>query len=975
MKPDLPETLPGCEVSCAPEQPTAGEDTQPTQVSQAAILDALAAHIALLDRNGKIVAVNASWRRFGSANGIQDADCFVGRNYMKACGSATGDAADGAEKIAAGLRAVLAGQLSRHSMEYPCHTPTEKQWYRVTATPLFEGRQEGAVIMHVNITRRKLVEIRLHRLNRLHTVLSRMGEAIMRTGSRQELYEATCRIAVEDGLLQMAAIMEPEHGTGRIRTIASFGDERGYLHDMVVTADGGEHSLGTVGTALRNGVHDICNDFANDPRMEPWREKALRRGFQSTASFPLKTDGRVVGALVLFAGEAGYFQEDEVKLLASVAEEISFALGSLEKERLRLAAEEALRSSEANMAAAQRIAHIGSWELDLTGLGTLRWSDEMFRIAGFEPGAMEISRELFFSLVPEEDREGIRNAVAEAIRNRHPYSIVHRLIRPDGVERIVRESAEIAWDPSTGKPLSMIGTAHDITGRRRGEQALRASEQQFSSAFEHAPIGIGLLSPEGRWLKVNSAVCNMLGYTASELLEMTFQQIAPPEDVDMDLENIHRLLDGTIAIYEREKRYIHKDGRHVWALLSVAIAKDEAGCPIHFIAHIQDITDRKVLEQQFLRAQRIESIGTLAGGIAHDLNNVLAPIMMSIDLLRDHITDPNALDILDLVGKSARRGADMVGQVLTFARGVEGGSEEMQVSEIIQDLLRIVRDTFPKNIQTESDVGSELWLVTGDPTQIHQVLLNLCVNSRDAMPEGGIITLKAENVIIDEHYAAMNLDSSPGPYLKIGVEDTGHGIPSGIIDRLFDPFFTTKEIGKGTGLGLSTSLAIIKSHGGFIRAYSDPGEGARFRIYLPALPGAGAGEPVPEKTSLPRAKGETVLVVDDEASIRQITRQTLEAFGYKVLLAADGTEAISLYVQHLDTISVVLTDMMMPLMDGPAVIRVILRINPRARIIGASGITAKGRVTEAATAGLEHFLPKPYTAETMLRMLRKVIDG
>ena len=424
---------------------------------------------------------------------------------------------------------------------------------------------------------------------------------------------------------------------------------------------------------------------------------------------------------------------------------------------------------------------------------------------------------------------------------------------------------------------------------------------------------------------------------------------------------------GEIQQQNRHGEPIIVEGR--WTLV-----RDEKGRPQSILAINTDITERKKLEQQFLRAQRIESIGTLAGGIAHDLNNVLAPIMMSIDLLRTYVTNPNGLEILDMVGGSARRGAEMVGQVLTFARGVEGSTEAVNVAEIIRDLARIVEDTFPKDIRLNVVASRDLWAIKGDPTQIHQVLLNLCVNSRDAMPDGGWITVKAENMFIDEHYAGMNIEASPGPYLKLEVEDSGHGIAPEIIDKLFDPFFTTKEVGQGTGLGLSTSLAIVKSHGGFIRAYSDPGLGARFRIYLPAITASNPAATDLSETSLPRGNGQTVLVVDDEASIRQITRQTLEAFGYKVLLACDGSEAISMYVEHQNDIAVVLTDMMMPVMDGPSTVLVLRRLNPQLRIIGASGINANGKVAKAANAGLNHFLPKPYTAETLLKSIHAILS-
>jgi CheY-like chemotaxis protein len=314
----------------------------------------------------------------------------------------------------------------------------------------------------------------------------------------------------------------------------------------------------------------------------------------------------------------------------------------------------------------------------------------------------------------------------------------------------------------------------------------------------------------------------------------------------------------------------------------------------------------------------------------------------------------------------------MVNQVLSFARGMEGRRVAVQVSYLVADLVKIVKDTFPKNIAVDVQLVSDLWVLEADPTQLHQVLLNLCVNARDAMPDGGTITIRAENMVVDDHYAAMNIEARVGPHVRIQVEDTGIGIPADIVERIFDPFFTTKDIGKGTGLGLSTTLAIVKSHGGFIRVDSDTGRGATFRVYLPATSGL-TPSATPIDQPLPRGDGQTILVVDDEASIRQITQQTLETFGYRVLTAANGADGIALFAQQSSDIALVLIDMMMPIMDGPSTIRALLQIAPSARIIGVSGITVNGKVPQVSGTDVRAFLPKPYTAETLVKAVARVL--
>jgi len=371
----------------------------------------------------------------------------------------------------------------------------------------------------------------------------------------------------------------------------------------------------------------------------------------------------------------------------------------------------------------------------------------------------------------------------------------------------------------------------------------------------------------------------------------------------------------------------------------------------------------------------MESIGTLAGGIAHDLNNILTPIMLSIDMLKTTSSDPKTVKILQTIEVSAKRGADIVRQVLSFARGLEGQRIEVQPKHLLKDLESIIKDTFPKDIQLHFSVPNDTWTILGDPTQVHQILMNLCVNARDAMPHGGSLTIDVENCVLDAQFSAMSPEAKPGRYVNISVTDTGSGIPPDVLDKIFEPFFTTKELNKGTGLGLSTVLAIVKSHEGIVNVYSEPGKGTTFKVYLPAMElSAQAKVNESDQTALPRGNGEIILVVDDEASILVITSQTLQAFGYQVLTATDGAEAVALYAQRRNEIAVVLTDMMMPVMGGEAVIRVLTRINPAIKIIAASGLCANVNLARVPGSGVEHFLTKPYTAGALLKTLRAILE-
>ncbi len=513
---------------------------------------------------------------------------------------------------------------------------------------------------------------------------------------------------------------------------------------------------------------------------------------------------------------------------------------------------------------------------------------------------------------------------------------------------------------------------NDIAERRRAEENLRESEERFRATFEQAAVGIAHVGSDGRFLRVNDKLCEITGYPRDELLRVTFRSLTNPEDQAEGDGARRAMLEGKSTAYTTEKRYRRKDGNLIWCSVVTTLLRDAAGAPKYFITVIADITERKTLEAQFLRAQRMESIGTLAGGIAHDLNNLLSPIVMGVELLKPAVADEIHRKVLETMEHSARRGTDLVRQVLSFARGVEGARVAVHIGHILREVESITLNTFPRSISFRSKVEAGLWLVQGDPTQLNQVLLNLCVNARDAMPEGGTLILEARNVTIDESHAAMNRTIPAGRYVAIDVIDTGSGIPRDVVDRIFEPFFTTKEPGKGTGLGLSTALGIVRNHGGVVTVESESGKGSTFRVYLPAQADSAATVADSEiPAERPRGQGELILVVEDDASVLSITTQTLRTYGYEVLTAEDGAQAMGLYALHRDRIAAVLADIMMPVMDGVALITALRRVNPEARIIATSGL--HGNAAKAISAGAQHFLMKPYNGEAILGTLHRLL--
>ena len=513
-----------------------------------------------------------------------------------------------------------------------------------------------------------------------------------------------------------------------------------------------------------------------------------------------------------------------------------------------------------------------------------------------------------------------------------------------------------------------FGICHLRLDLERQKSAERLGEQ--AALLDAASDAIILKDMADRIIYWNRGAERMYGWTTAEALGKKSREFLFPDGASFDA-SLRTLMEQ--GQWQGEMEKCTREGKRIPVEVHWTLVRDEQGKPKSVLAINTDITDRKRIEAQFLRVKRLESIGTLASGIAHDLNNVLTPILMAVQILNESVREEER-PLLDVLRSSALRGAELIKQVLAFARGVSGQRIPVNLSHIIRDVEEIIRDTFPKNIEFRCTPAAALWSVTGDATQLNQVLMNLCVNARDAMPVGGQLEINLSNAQVDEVYAGLNPDAQAGPHVLIRVKDSGEGIPKSLQDKIFEPFFTTKEIGKGTGLGLSTVLSIVKSHGGFIQLESAPGAGSEFRVYLPAHPAIReADEASFAEGQLPTGQGQLVLVVDDEPSVRLVVEKTLRRFGYRVLSAANGAEAVFLYSREGANIAVVLTDMAMPIMDGAATIAALQAMNPAVRIICSSGHAANADIEKAMQSGVKHFIPKPYSAKAILTLMAKVI--
>lgn len=519
------------------------------------------------------------------------------------------------------------------------------------------------------------------------------------------------------------------------------------------------------------------------------------------------------------------------------------------------------------------------------------------------------------------------------------------------------------------KPFQYVAIRYEITQRKLGEERIR----QQASLLDKAQDAILVCDLNCQILYWNKSAERIYGWPAEDAFGRGVSDVVcagGQEHVVLAKEALEKADE-----WKSESRHTTRDGEKITVMSRWTLVRNDKGEPDYYFVTNTDITEQKMTEEHLFRAQRMESIGTLAGGIAHDLNNILSPVMLGVDMLRLRDPDTETARWLDIIKENAERGADLVKQVLTFARGMAGDRVTVQLKHIIKDFVGTLKETLPRTIDVKFDIEPELGTISADPTQMHQVLMNICINARDAMPTGGTLKIVAKNVSIDENFARMNIDAKPGDFVLLSISDTGTGMTREVVSRIFDPFFTTKEIGKGTGLGLSTTLTIVKSHGGFLDVYSEPDRGSQFSVYLPS---ANTPETIDRVDSEDRPitmRNELILVVDDEANIRIVTQATLEALGYRTMLASDGTEGVAAYARHGDEISAVLTDLAMPYMDGEALIRALKKINPDVKIIAMSGLMSAEQTAELRNLKVEAFLSKPFTAGTLFRTVSEMLKN
>lgn len=807
-------------------------------------------------------------------------------------------------------------------------------------------------------------------LNRLYAVLLQINQSIIRASDALVLCSEVCDIAVRFGGFPVAWIgeypAEPDRGGLVLRAMSVKDDAIRQELSAALSSEVGAWFLER-DWQTRRGVQ-LCSGGATSAG-PAWENLARRCGLCEGLAAVIRHYGKPWGVLCIHASEAGFFGDKERDLIEEVARDVAYAMENLDRESKRQRAEDALwheRNYLRQILDAQfgfvvvlgldgTVVDINQTCLMLMGLTRAEVVGRSFwEIGWIDPRSAKQVREAFQAAIGGDTPRRDMIARFPGMSPRHVDLVFSPL-----------------WN-ETGRITQVVGVGMDITDRKRGEEALVTQERRFRSLLEATHDAIMVWDPIRGVRYMNPAAETLTGIkfaevAAKELAAVLKVQSGAELSEAQQVFRVEGSWTGELALLGPEGERRHVASR--WTTLT-----DVDGGRVSILITCNDVTERKRLEAQYLRAQRLESLGTLAGGVAHDLNNILSPILMGLDMLNLATTDPTTLTTLAMIKESARRGVDTVRQLLTFSRGgTESNRGPVDPGHLVEEIVRLLRQTLPKNIQIEAEVMDLSVMVYADSSQVHQVLLNLCVNARDAMPEGGLLFIKVEDRVLNEIGARIHPKARPIEYVIITVTDSGTGIPPEILDRIFDPFFTTKPQGQGTGLGLATVLGIVESHEGFVLVESSPGRGTTFRVHLPAVRSSAPVLGQPAASPVPRARGELVLVVDDEAAILKLADGVLRHGGYRSMTTSRSSEAIHLVEQHRHEIRAVLTDMMMPFGDGRQLISLLSQRFPGLPVLAMSGLPVAEVERQALGSGARGFLGKPFDAEELLRVMDRVL--
>jgi two-component system cell cycle sensor histidine kinase/response regulator CckA len=824
-----------------------------------------------------------------------------------------------------------------------------------------------------NITERKQAEEALlrseeaeKRLSQENAIIAQIGRIISSTLDIDDVYERFAkeahRLISFDGIsINIINLAEASVTIPYVSGIAVPGRQRGDVFSLHGSVTG--EVMGT-----RSGMIIHMEDKGKLQTQFPNLLSAFDRGLRSAIVVPLISKDQVIGSIHFRSIRANAYSDPDLKLAESIGAQIAGAIANAQLFAARKQAEERLRLSEERYRTLSENAPFGMMMINQEAHFT--YINPKFKeLFGYDLKDVLEGRSWFRKAYPDPSYR--REVIAAWVQDLEGSSIGEKRPRifevtcKDGSKKVINF---ISVQIETGATLV---TCEDITDRKRAEEALRDSEERYRSLVANATDMI-FIAQDGVLKFPNPATITLTGYSEEELATLPFVTIIHPEDREVVLERHERKLKGGEVPNTYSFRILTKGEEVRWVQLNSVLITWEGRPGI--LCSLRDITPQRRLEAQYLHAQKMEAVGTLAGGVAHDFNNLLQAVLGYAEmLLLEKKPDEPGHRALMAIREAAQRGAELTRQLLTFSRKVQSKPRPLHLNQEIVQVEQLLQRTIPKMIQVELRLGGDLWTVSADPVQIGQVLMNLAVNARDAMPEGGRLVIGTQNKALDEEFCRGHIGSRPGRHVILAVSDTGQGMEKEVLGHLFEPFFTTKGIGRGTGLGLAMVYGIVKGHGGYIECESELGKGTVFKIYLPAIEGEAEVEES-EKKRKPRGGTETILLVDDEESLQDLGRAILSAFGYTVLTASDGKGALETYRAEKERIHLLILDLIMPGVGGLKCLEELLRINPDVRVVIATGYYPEDSVKAQLEGEGRGFISKPYDMSEMLRVVREVLD-
>lgn len=810
----------------------------------------------------------------------------------------------------------------------------------------------------VDITDRNLSEV-------VSAVDNTVLEMISSGAPVSDVLQVLCRIIEEQspGLLCSILLLDADRRTLRHGAAPSLPERYNKAIDGVMIGP----NAGSCGTAAYRGEPVIVSDIASDPLWVDYRDLALGHGLRACWSTPIMSkQGEVLGTFAVYYREPRSPSRQHLQLIERAAHLVRITI-----ERKRVG--DALRQAENRYRSIVENAVEGIFQTTPEG-GYVSVNPALARMYGYQSpeelmlAVKDIGHQVYVD--PNRRTEFKRLMEKQGVVQDFEYQVC----RKDGNKIWLSENARAVRDPS-GAILYYEGTVEDITQQKRALEALAESEERFRLLFDEAPVAYHEIDSQGIVRRVNRAECSLLGYGPAEILGRHASEFVPEEERERSREAVRRKVGGEVPLAPFQREFARADGTRVLFEIHENLIRDASGAIVGIRSALLDITERKQLEEQLRQAQKMEAIGRLAGGIAHDFNNLLMVIQGHSEMMEQRLDPGESLrKNADAIRNAAQKAASLIRQLLAFSRMQVIEPKVLDLNSVLTEMGKLLQRLIGENIELSIKPSASLGRVKADPSQIEQIILNLAVNARDAMPQGGRLTIETASVELDDNYARRHAAVRPGRYAMLAVSDTGTGMDSQTQAHIFEPFFTTKELGKGTGLGLATVYGIVKQSRGCIWVYSEPGKGTTFKIYLPQVDEAvQAPEARKARPTTPRGT-ETILVVEDQDSIRELAREFLEASGYTVLEARDGGEALQIAERHEDAIDLLLTDVVMPKIGGRELAPRLSTLRPNIRVLYMSGYAEY----DASERGiLDHnlaCLQKPFSLDTLLCKVREVLD-